>query len=73
MSTRDIKVEVKETNKYGLGLFASRKIKKDEVIVDYSGAKVFHAEECNDLPKDTADHAVQIGEKEWIEAEGYKK
>ena len=69
-SQENIKVEVKDTGRYGLGLFANEKILIGEVIADFSGGEVYEAEKCSDLPKEVADHAVQFEEHKWIDTEG---
>ncbi len=66
---KNSKVEVRDTGKYGLGLFASKNIKKGEIIVDFSDGKVYEAEKCSELPKEIADHAAQFEEHRWIDKE----
>jgi len=68
--TENQKVEVKDTGKYGLGLFAFRDIKKGEIIADFSDGKVYEVDKASDLPKEVADHAIQFEEHKWIDTEG---
>lgn len=63
-------IVVKDTGKYGKGLFASRGTKKGEVIADFSDGGIYEAENCLDLPKEVADHAVQFAEHKWIDTKG---
>ncbi len=64
------KVIVKETGKYGKGLYADEDIKKGEVIADWTGGKIYGAEKCSDLPKEVANHAIQFEEHKWIDTKG---
>lgn len=65
------KVIVKETGKIGKGLFAIKDIKKEEVIADWTGGKIYEAESCTKLPtEEIADHAIQFEEHKWIDTEG---
>ncbi len=64
---RNTKVEIKETGKYGLGLFASEDIKKEEIVDDFSPGNVYSAKKCSELPKEIADYAVQFEEHKWID------
>lgn len=64
---KNSKVIVKETKKIGKGLFALENIKKDGMIADFSGGKIYKAQKASDLPKDVADHAIEFGENEWID------
>ena len=66
----NLKVEVKDTGKYGLGLFAAKNIKQGEVIVDFSGGNMYKAEKCSELPKEIADHSIQFEEHKWIDTKG---
>lgn len=69
-NTENLKVEVKDTGKYGLGLFAIENIKKGEVVADSSDGRVYEAEKCGELSKEVADHAMQFEEGKWIDAKG---
>ena len=68
-SAENLRIEVKDTGRYGLGLFAAKNIKKGEIIADSSGGKVYEAEKCSDLPKNVADYAIQFEEHKWIDVE----
>ncbi len=64
------KVIVKETKRFGKGLFAQKDIKKGEIIADWKGGKIYEAKKCSDLPKVVRDHAIQFGEHDWIDTDG---
>jgi hypothetical protein len=53
------KVSVKDTKKYGMGLFANSKIKKDEKIAMFGGYVMTRKEE-DSTPSDIYDNAIQI-------------
>ena len=53
------KVTVKDTEKYGMGVFANSKIKKDEKIAMFGGYVMTRKEEDN-TPPDLYDNAIQI-------------
>lgn len=53
------KVEIKDTEKYGIGAFANRKIKKDERIIMFGGHIMTRKEE-DKLPDNIYDNAIQI-------------
>ncbi len=44
------KVIIKETGKFGKGLFAIEDIKKGEIIADWTNGKVYETESANQLP-----------------------
>ncbi len=56
-------------NKFGKCLLALDNIAKDKEIARFDGP-IYKAEKCTDLPKDVADHAIQISEHEWQESSG---
>ncbi len=64
------KVIVRETCKYGKGLYANEDIKKGEIIADWTGGKIYEAEKCSDLPEEIRDHAIQFEEHSWIDTDG---
>ena len=68
------KVIVKETGKYGKGLFAKDDISKGEIIADWTDGKVYEAEKCSYLPKNIKknprDYAIQFEEHKWINTDG---
>lgn len=64
------KVAISETKSMGKGLFAKENIKKDEIICDWTGGKVYEAENCNGLPPIVRDHAIQFEEHKWIDTKG---
>lgn len=53
------KLEVKETGKYGKGLFAKNKIKKDEIVIAFGGY-IMTTEEFYKLPSDIMHYPSQI-------------
>ncbi len=65
-------VQVGEREGFGKALYATQIIKKDEVICEFDG-DVFEAGKCTDLPKDIADHAIQIAEHHWKESAGFAR
>lgn len=62
------KIKVKN-HKFGKCLVATSKIAKGEEIARFDG-EVFEAKNCNDLPKDYADHVVQFDETKYVESAG---
>lgn len=63
------KIIIKETGKYGKGLFAAEDIHKGEIIADWVDGKVSEADKCSDLPKEVRDYAIQFEEHKWIDTE----
>ncbi len=66
------KVELKDTGKYGLGLFAAEDIKKGEVIAEFDG-RIYQAETALDLPRDSGnprDHSIQFEEHRFRDSNG---
>ena len=55
------KLEVRETGKYGKGVFAKENIKKDEILAIFGGY-ILTAEEENNLPEEFKDQGVQVAE-----------
>jgi SET domain-containing protein len=55
------KLIVKDTKKYGKGVFAIKKIRKDELLSIFGGYVMSRSEEMK-LPKKVNDNAVQISE-----------
>jgi len=66
------KVTIGERVGFGKALYALEDIEKDEEIATFDG-DIFWAEKCTDLPKDIADHAIQIAEHEWQESHGFAR
>ena len=70
------KVIIKETRKYGKGLFAREDIKKGQVIARFDG-EVFEAEKCSLLPNEPPllirDHAIQFEENKWKDSKGFAR
>jgi SET domain-containing protein len=72
------KLEVRETEKMGKGIFAKKKIKKDEILAIFGGY-IVSAKDEEKLPAEFRDHGVQISEdfiltvkkKSEIESGGY--
>lgn len=72
------KLEVRNTGKYGKGVFAKRNIKKDEILAIFGGY-ILSAKEELKLPNEFRDQGVQISEnfvltiikKDEIEDGGY--
>lgn len=60
------KIEVKDTGKYGLGLFAAENIKKGEIVADYSNDTVYESK----VPNEIADYALQFEEHKWVYPHG---
>ena len=61
-------VEVRDTGKYGLALFAAGPIRKDEVVVEFDG-EIFEADRASLLPNNPPDylqdHVIQIGQTSY--------
>ncbi len=62
------KVIIKKTPRHGRGVFAARKIKKDEVIAAFDGAIYDAGHE--DWSDDLYNHAIQYGEQQWRDSKG---
>lgn len=65
------KVKIEGTE-FGKGLVAVAPINKDEVIAVFDG-DIYKAEKATDLPKDIADHAIQISKHEWKDSRGFAR
>lgn len=63
----NLKIEVKETGRYGKGLFASCDVKKGEIVIDFSGGKIYEAKKASEL---FDDHAIQFADHKWINTPG---
>jgi uncharacterized protein len=61
------KIIVKETEKFGKGLFAKEDIKKGEVIADWASGEVYEAGKASYLPEEIKNHAIQFEENRWID------
>ncbi len=66
------KVTIGQREGFGKALYAIEDISKDEVVAEFDG-EVFEAEKCTDLPKDIADHAIQIDEYHWKDSHGFAR
>ena len=69
---KNSKVELKDTDKHGLGVFAAEDIKSGEVIAEFDG-NIYKAETALDLPKDSGnprDHAIQFEEHKFRDSNG---
>lgn len=64
------KVIVKETGKYGKGLFAKEDIKRGEIIASFDG-EIYEAEKCSDLEPKIRDYAIQFEEHKWRYSRGF--
>ena len=72
------KLEVRETGKFGKGVFAKKEIKKDEMLAVFGGY-ILTLEEEEKLPSEFSDHGVQISDgfvltvtnKEEVEDAGF--
>lgn len=68
------KVTVKKTKKYGKTLFAAQDIKKDEIIADWTGGRVYQATKATELPNEppyfVQNHAIQFAEDKYIDYDG---
>ncbi len=66
-------IEVRDTNQYGLALFAVSPIAKDEVIVVFEGM-IYEAQRASVLPNGppdyVKDHAIQIGPTTFQDSRG---
>lgn len=58
------KVIIKDTDKYGKGLFAKEDIKNGELIASFDG-EVYEAEKCSDLEPKIRDYAIQFEKHKW--------
>lgn len=56
------KLEVRNTGKYGKGVFARMHIKNGERLVIFGG-EVMHIDEIKNLPAEFQDHTIQIEER----------
>ncbi len=68
------KAFVKDTERYGKGVFAKEPIKKGEVIAVFDG-DIYEADKCSDLPNQlplkVRDHAIQVAENRWQDSNGF--
>lgn len=68
------KVEIRDKNKFGKGLFAKEDIEKGELIADWTGGKIYTAKKATDLPNDPPDfiqtHAIQFADDKYIDYTG---
>lgn len=60
-------IYVKETPGKGLGVFASRDIRKDETIAEFTGPKI-KIENLNDFPPEVVEHLFNVGADEYLVA-----
>lgn len=64
------KIFVKDTHKYGKGIFAKKDIKKGEFISSFEGGKVYFAKKASDLPnappKKVREHTVQFAKNKYM-------
>ena len=60
--------EIKDS-RWGLGLFAVRNIKKDELIVDWDDGtgQIYERSSVSDLPAEAKNHAIQFDEHKWMD------
>lgn len=58
-------VVVKETPNKGRGIFATRDIRKDEVILEFNGPRV-HIERLDGIPREVQDHLFNVGVGEYL-------
>ncbi len=65
-------IRIGEREGFGKALYAIEDIAQDTVIAEFDG-EIFQAQKCTDLPKDIADHAIQIGEHTWKESRGFAR
>lgn len=67
------KIIIKDTKRYGLGLYAKTRIKSGEIIACFNGS-TYEADKCSDLPNKPPlkirDHAIQIAEHKWQDSNG---
>lgn len=67
------KAIVKETEKYGLTVFARQDIYQGEIIAIFDGL-IYEAEKSSDLPNDLPleirDHVIQFEDHKWRDANG---
>jgi len=64
----NMKVQLKETNRFGRGLFALSKFKKDEVIEEYDGPMLRYDYEL--WTPELEDHVIQCGVNVWRATDG---
>tara|TARA_B100000609_G_scaffold199687_1_gene206536 strand:+ start:12736 stop:13254 length:519 start_codon:yes stop_codon:yes gene_type:complete len=65
------KIQLKKTKKYGLGVFASKPIKKGEVLAEFDG-KIYD-EDFEDWTTDLQNHTVQCGPERWRDSKGWAR
>ncbi len=61
------KVIIKETGKYGKGLFAAEKIFKDEIIAEFNG-KIYDSN--TKWTKELENHVIQFAKDKWKDSNG---
>lgn len=62
------KARVRQTEKYGRGVFAGAKIRKGEEIASFDGP--FYGGEFDDWTEDLRNHAIQCGPDMWRDSKG---
>ena len=68
---RKAKIAVKENGKLGKGIIAVEDIRRNEILFDWAGGKVYEAESALKLPtKEISDHAIQFEKHKWIDTNG---
>jgi SET domain-containing protein len=58
-------IYVKETPKKGCGIFATRDIAKDEVIIEFKGPRV-RIPDMTGIPREVWDHLFNVGVDEYL-------
>lgn len=61
-------VTVKQTGKHGKGVFATKRIRKGEVIAKFDGT--IYGFDFEDWTKDLYNHVIQFAEDKWRDSKG---
>ncbi len=62
------KISLKNTRKYGKGVFANSDIKKGEIIARFDGT--IYDDDFEDWTRDLQTHTIQIGPNKWRDSKG---
>lgn len=66
------KVQIKDTENKGKGIFATELIKSGDLIFDWEkGGIIYEKDKASDLPVEAKDYAIQFAEHTWIDTEDF--
>lgn len=65
---KNSKTRLRKTGKYGKGVFATRKIRKNEIVAVFDGP--LYDEHFEGWNADLLNHSIQVGPNEWRDSSG---